>query len=71
MRTWQASWPSSPPAQKLLAGRINIFSVTALIFLTHSLSLTIGICASRTLNGIGPAKVKKKILDNHILGYFL
>ena len=36
---------------------MNIFSVTAFIFLTHSLSLTTGICASRTLSGIGPAKM--------------
>lgn len=55
-QTWQASFPSSPPAQKLLAGSINIFSVTALIFLIHSASLTIGISASRTLRGIGPAE---------------
>lgn len=54
--TWQASLPSSPPAQKLLAGRINIFSVTALTFRMHSASLTIGISASRTFKGIGPAK---------------
>ena len=55
--TWQASWPFSPPAQKLLAGRIKIFSVTLLIFLTHSLSLTIGTRASRIRRGIGPARV--------------
>lgn len=53
--TWQASFPSSPPAQKLLAGKMKIFSVTAFTFLIHSASLTIGISASRTRNGIGPA----------------
>ena len=54
--TWQASCPASPPAQKLLAGRMKIFSVTVLIFLTHSLSLTMGTLASRILSGMGPAK---------------
>ena len=58
--TWQASSPFSPPAQKLEAGRMNIFSVTLLIFLTHSLSFTIGTRASRILRGMGPAK------DNNI-----
>lgn len=53
--TWQASFPGSPPAQKLLAGRMNIFSVTALTCRMHSASLTMGISASRTRNGIGPA----------------
>ena len=54
--TWHASSPFSPPAQKLEAGRMNIFSVTLLIFLTHSLSLTIGTRASLILRGIGPAR---------------
>lgn len=53
--TWQASFPASPPAQKLLAGSINIFSVTAFILRMHSVSLTTGISASRIRNGIGPA----------------
>ena len=52
--TWQASLPASPPAQKLDAGRMNIFSVTAFIFLTHSVSLTTGSSASLTLRGMGP-----------------
>ena len=42
---------------------MNIFSVTAFIFLTHSLSLTTGICASRTLSGIGPAEMIKINLE--------
>ena len=45
-----------PPAQKLDAGRMKIFSVTVLIFLTHSLSFTIGTRASRIRRGIGPAE---------------
>ena len=53
--TWHASCPSSPPAQKLDAGRMKIFSVTALILRTHSLSFTTGTLASRTRSGIGPA----------------
>ena len=53
--TWQASLPASPPAQKLDAGMMKIFSVTALICRTNSPSLTIGTSASRTRNGIGPA----------------
>ena len=56
--TWQASWPLMPPAQKLDAGRMKIFSVTVLIFLTHSLSFTIGTRASRIRRGIGPAERK-------------
>lgn len=55
MNTWHASFPCSPPAQKLLAGKIKIFSVTAFTFLMHSASLTMGISASRTRRGIGPA----------------
>uniref|UniRef100_A0A1A9ZKC7 Uncharacterized protein n=1 Tax=Glossina pallidipes TaxID=7398 RepID=A0A1A9ZKC7_GLOPL len=55
---WQASLPSSPPAQKLLAGKIKIFSVTALTLRMHSVSLTIGISASRIRSGIGPANSK-------------
>ena len=54
--TWHASWPLSPPAQKLDAGKMKIFSVTVLIFLTHSLSFTIGTRASRILRGMGPAE---------------
>ena len=53
--TWHASCASSPPAQKLEAGRMKIFSVTALIFRTHWLSFTIGTSASRTRRGMGPA----------------
>ena len=34
---------------------MKIFSVTVLIFLTHSLSLTMGTLASRIFSGIGPA----------------
>lgn len=34
---------------------MKIFSVTALTFRMHSVSLTIGSSASRTFNGIGPA----------------
>ena len=59
--TWQASCPFSPPAQKLLAGRMKIFSVTELIFRTHSLSLTIGTRASRIRSGMGPAKQREKL----------
>lgn len=47
-----------PPAQKLEAGKMNIFSVTAFTFRMHSESLTIGISASRTRSGIGPAENK-------------
>lgn len=47
--------PCSPPAQKLLAGNMKIFSVTAFTFRIHSASLTTGISASRTRSGIGPA----------------
>ena len=57
--TWHASCPFSPPAQKEDAGSMNIFSVTALIFLTHSLSDTTGISASRTRSGIGPSVERK------------
>ena len=35
---------------------MKIFSVTVLIFLTHSLSFTIGTRASRILRGMGPAE---------------
>lgn len=61
--TWQASFPSSPPAQKELAGSMKIFSVTALTFRMHSASLTMGSSASRTLSGMGPAKEIKHILQ--------
>ena len=37
---------------------MKIFSVTVLIFLTHSLSFTIGTRASRIRRGIGPAERK-------------
>ena len=37
---------------------MKIFSVTALIFLTHSLSFTTGTWASRTRSGMGPAEKK-------------
>lgn len=53
--TWHASFPASPPAQKLLAGSMNIFSVTAFILRMHSASLTTGISASLIRKGIGPA----------------
>ncbi len=69
--TWHASWPSSPPAQKLLAGRMNIFSVTALIFLTHSLSLTTGTWASLTRSGIGPAGEERTNQLDYILGFHI
>ena len=35
---------------------MKIFSVTLLIFLTHSLSFTMGTRASRILRGMGPAE---------------
>ena len=35
---------------------MKIFSVTVLIFLTHSLSFTMGTRASRILRGMGPAE---------------
>ena len=35
---------------------MKIFSVTVLIFLTHSLSLTMGTRASLILSGMGPAE---------------
>lgn len=69
--TWHASFPSSPPAQKLLAGKIKIFSVTAFTFLIHSASLTIGISASRTRNGIGPAKKRTKSINIYCIILFI
>lgn len=62
--TWHASLPASPPAQKLLAGNMKIFSVTAFILRIHSASLTIGNSASRTRSGIGPAEKRNAIFKN-------
>lgn len=63
--TWHASLPASPPAQKLLAGNMNIFSVTAFILRMHSASLTIGNSASRTRRGIGPAERKMQFIKTN------
>ena len=62
--TWQASLPSSPPAQKLEAGKINSFSVTAFIFAVQSWSSTTGTWAALTFNAIGPAVDKRKCFDD-------
>ena len=45
---------------------MNIFSVTALIFRTHSLSLTIGTLASLIRRGMGPAEIRKHFRDLHL-----
>ena len=58
--TWHASWPSSPPAQKLEDGRTNTFSVTELMRLMQSSSATIGSSAALTRSGIVPSAAARK-----------
>lgn len=50
---------------------MKIFSVTAFTFLMHSVSLTMGISASRTRNGMGPAESGLEISKDIFMELFL